>query len=204
MPRANSRWRVVRETPVVDNGFVRVAERVVTWGEDPQEHSFTVTHDPDYIQVVGITTGRQVVMIVQDHLAEGVVLQLIAGNTRGCRSSQEAAQKELGEEGGWRARRWHLLGTHVPQTDRIISATPGTDGAKRCTMYLATGLQPTDQRLEDTEKLQVHLVPLEVAFSAALTGNPVPDIGLPIMDCGSRLALILAERFLISFPQALR
>lgn len=199
MPRAQSRWTVVRETTVeaASNRFLRVAERVVTWGEDAQEHSFVVSHDPDYIQIVGITQEGQVVLIVQDHIAEGLSCQLIAGNTRGCATPEEAAKKELGEEGGWRAKTWVRLGEHVPQTDRIISATEGTDGAKRCTMFLALGLEPTAQKLEPTEKIQVRLVSPESAFTSALTGSPVPGIGLPIMDCGSRLALLLAQRYLL-------
>lgn len=196
MPRSNSRWIVLSETDVINNPFVRVAERVVRWGEESTEHRFTVYHDPDYIQVVALTTDGQAVLIAQDRVAEGWSLELIAGNTRGSASPQVAAVRELGEEGGWRAKHWCLLGTHVPQTDRIISATPGTDGAKRCTMFLATGLEPTAQRLDPQEKIRVHLVPKELAFQAAVTGDPVPDIGLPILDCGSRLALILAERFI--------
>ncbi|MEK7540220.1 MAG: NUDIX hydrolase [Patescibacteria group bacterium] len=181
---------------MVSTRFLRVSDRVVRYGEDPTEHHFTVSHDPDYIQVVALTAGDQAVLIKQDHVAEGWSLQLIAGNTRGFETPQAAARAELGQEGGWCAKDWHYLGVHVPQTDRIISATPGTDGAKRCHMFLARGLTPTPQRLEPTEQLQVHLVPWEVVLDCTFSGHPVPGTGLPILDCGSRLAIILADRYI--------
>lgn len=196
MPRSRSGWRVVGEEPIADNGFVRVTQRVVTYGEHPAEHGFLVTHEWDYIQVVALTAEGQAVLVEQDHVAEGWGLQLIAGNTRGFKNPQAAARAELGQEGGWRAKEWYELGVHVPQTDRIISATPGTEGAKRCTMFLALGLRPTPQRLGPTEKLKVHLLSWQVVVNCALTGQFVPEVGLPILDCGSRLAIILADRHL--------
>lgn len=201
MPRLTSGWQVVGETDVVSTRFLRVSNRVVRYGEDPAEHHFTVSHDPDYIQVVALTASGRAVLIEQDHVAEGWSLQCIAGNTRGYASPQEAAQRELDQEGGWGAREWHQLGVHVPQMDRIISATPGTDGAKRCTMFLALGLSPTPQKLEPTEKLRVHLLPWETVVECALTGLPVPGVGLPILDCGSRLAIILADRLMAPMPR---
>lgn len=196
MPRITSGWRVVGEEPIADNGFVRITQRVVRYGDGEVEYSFLVTHETDYILVVGLTDKGQAVLITQDQVAEGWSLQLIAGNTRGFATPLAAARAELGQEGGWCAKNWHYLGVHIPQTDRLISATPGTDGAKRCHMFLALGLTPTPQRLEPTEKLQVCLVPWQVVVDCAFSGHAVPGPGLPILDCGSRLAIVLADRYI--------
>jgi 8-oxo-dGTP pyrophosphatase MutT (NUDIX family) len=159
-------------------------------------HEFQIILGKDYVQVVGCTGDGQAVLIVEDHVANGIDLQVVAGGIKEGQTPNQAADDEFSSETGWIAGRFVYLGSHVPQTDRFVSCTLGNDGAKRCHMFLALDLSPTSQRLEVTEKIRTVLIPWGTAVSAARTGGIVPEIKLPIDDGGSRLILLLADGFL--------
>lgn len=150
----------------------------------------------DYIQVVGVTEDYQTVLIIEDKVANGWSLQIVAGGIEPGQTPEEAAHREFKEESGWSAKHLVALGSQVPQTDRIISRTQGNNGAKTCYMFLATGLTPGEQSLGDGEKIKSILVPWSDAFSAALTGEVLPQAGLAMEDCGSRLAILVADSYL--------
>lgn len=73
----------------------------------------------------------------------------------------EAAQRELAEETGWRARHWRYLGAH-----HLSNSVTDEVGAS----YLATGLIAGPPAPEGTEALHLRRVPLAHAVAWAWSG----------------------------------
>jgi ADP-ribose pyrophosphatase len=79
-------------------------------------------------------------------------------------SALAAAQRELAEEAGYRARTWHVL------VDTLTS--PGmSDEAIR--LFLAEDLEPCERDVQEHEEAEMtaHWVPLDAAVDAALAGE---------------------------------
>lgn len=198
MGRSTSGWQVLERQPILTTPFVSFENWKVRHRTDPGEttRDFSMVLARDYIGVVARTEEGKVVLLVEDHVADGLDLQIVYGAIQRGETPEAAARRETGEEAGWRAHTLVSLGTHIPQNDRIVSATEGSDGAKTCYTFLALGVRPHRQRLEGSEKIRPVLVPWEQAVAAAYSGEVIPEVGLALTDTGSRLSLILADRFL--------
>lgn len=196
--RSRSGWAVL---DVIDNGSTRflgnetwlIRHRSYTAN---QVDEYSIQRGNDYVQVIGLTETGRAVLIIQDRVANGPSLEVVAGGIKKGQSAEQAAHAEFGDESGWKARELVYLGSHIPQTDRIVSRTYGNNGAKRCHMFLALGLSPSPQKLGSTEKIQPILVPWETAVVAAITDDPVAPLDLPLEDTGSRIIILLADRYL--------
>jgi ADP-ribose pyrophosphatase len=89
------------------------------------------------------------------------------------------ARKELAEETGLTARRWDALGRFAPYK--------GVSN-EICHFYLARGLTEAEQRLEPSEQIALHRMPLDEARRLLLE-----------QDCGdgqSLVGLLLLDRWL--------
>jgi len=76
-----------------------------------------------------------------------------------------AAQRELREETGFRARQWTPLGHFYPA---------GAYSDEKIHMYLATDLEPGERDLDPDENIRVFTMPLEEAVRAVMQGE-IPD-----------------------------
>ena len=198
MDRRKSGWEILEKRDNGSTPYLGQEIWVVHYKSDPpgMTSEFSIVLEDDYVQVIGYTDDGQAVLIVEDHVANGIDLLAVAGSIKEGQTPRQAADDEFSSETGWAAERFVYLGSHVPLTARLVSRTPGNNGAKRCHMFLALGLSPTSQRLEVTEKIRTVLVPWATAVHGARTGENVPDVKLPIDDSGSRLILLLADGFM--------
>lgn len=195
MPRSQSQWRCLDQRELLTTHYLTIEEWSMRHAADAaaMRHAFTILRQRDYVQVAALTPAGQAVLILQDRVAEGPSLEVVAGHIEIGQTPEQAATQELADESGWHASELHYLGIHAPQTDRVVSATPGNDGAKRCHMFLARNVFKVSRAPEPGEKITPVLVPWHEAVSAAITGTTVAHVGLPIVDSGSRLILIVAD-----------
>jgi ADP-ribose pyrophosphatase len=101
------------------------------------------------VQVVAVTPGGKLVIIRQyRYPTNGWNYELPGGGT-GKQTPARAARKELEEETGWRAGRVRKVG------DFVVYCGLSSEISH---VFLATGLHPGRQELEDTESLTVHEV----------------------------------------------
>jgi 8-oxo-dGTP pyrophosphatase MutT (NUDIX family) len=120
---------------------------------------------PDWVNIVAITPDKNIILVRQyRHGLRAVHFELPAGV---CEVSdngpEETARRELFEETGYGGGDWSPLMT--------LSANPGTH-SNRSSTYLANGMVPVqEQRLEETEELQVHLVSVDELRHILATGG---------------------------------
>ncbi|HSX58336.1 MAG TPA: NUDIX hydrolase [Candidatus Saccharimonadales bacterium] len=193
--RSKSEWEVLQR---VDNGSTRFLGNEIWQIRHPsypkeKVDDYSIQLGNDYVQVAGLTDEGLAVLVVQDRVANGPSLEVIAGGIDEEQTPREAALAEFEDESGWVAEELISFGTRVPQTDRIVSRTKGNNGAKRCHMFFAPKLSVGHQNLGPTEKIEPILIPWQVAVFAARTGEVIKEIGLPIEDLGSCLVLIYSD-----------
>jgi len=133
---------------------------------------------PGAAAVVPFLSDDEVLLIRQyRHAAGGEIYEVPAGKLDPGESPEVCAVRELEEETGYRAERVEALGS--------ILTTPGfTD--ERIHLFAAFGLEPTQQRLEDDELIELAPMPLTEALEMVWSDQ------LP--DAKSALALLQAAR----------
>jgi 8-oxo-dGTP pyrophosphatase MutT (NUDIX family) len=137
---------------------------------------------------MGVTEDKKVPVVLVDRPAAGWSLELPYGGQEKGQTPEQAAHDEFNQETPWLAETLHYLGPTAPQTDRLLSLTREGD-VKLAHMFLATGLTPAPQDLEPHEVVVPYLVDLDILAEVTLTGDPLPDIGLPMLDTASCLTV---------------
>jgi ADP-ribose pyrophosphatase len=127
---------------------------------------YYVLEYPNWVNVIGITTTGQMIMIKQyRHGIEQVSYEICAGVIDNTDTNPiDAAQRELLEETGYGNGNWVEW--------MVVSANPAThNNFTHC--FLATDLvKIADQNLEPTEMLEVELMPVE-AVKQLLLDNKI-------------------------------
>jgi ADP-ribose pyrophosphatase len=143
-----------------------------------REMDFELIHHPGAAAVVPLDGEGRVLLVRQYRYATGGwLLEVPAGTLHRGESPEACARREIAEETGYRARDLEPLGW--------IWTTPGfTD--EKIWLYLATGLEPAEQALDDDEVLTVERLPLAEAVARAAAGE--------IHDGKSTCALLRAAR----------
>ena len=128
-----------------------------------------VTSDMDFIQhpgaaaMVPILNHTELVLIKQyRHAVREFIWEIPAGTLDPEESAIDCAKRELIEEIGYSANNWHQLGTITP--------LPGCSD-ERIHIFLASGLQPAKQDLDDDELLNIHTMELSKAMEMIFSGE---------------------------------
>jgi ADP-ribose pyrophosphatase len=113
--------------------------------------------------VIPLLDDGTVIFVRQYRYATGGwLLEIPAGKLDSGESPETCARREVEEEVGYRADKLESLGW--------IWATPGFADEK-IHLFLATGLEPTPQRLEEDEVLHIERIPLQEAIELAAGGD---------------------------------
>lgn len=128
-----------------------------------RETTLDLIRHPGAATIVPLTDEGEVLLVRQYRHATGQwLLEVPAGTLAPGESPEACARREVAEEAGVEAAHWTPLGS--------IWTTPGfTD--ERIWMFLARGLSPCPQNLDDDESLTVERVPLAAAVAMAENGE---------------------------------
>jgi 8-oxo-dGTP pyrophosphatase MutT (NUDIX family) len=152
-------WHTVRSRPEGDFKIFRIRTDRVLSPRTQQEHDFFVIESVNWVNVVALTTERQVVMIEQYRHGSGTVeLEIPGGMMDPVDASPEAAgQRELREETGYAGENARRIGEVFPNP-AIMNNTCYTVMVENCRC-----VHPV--QFDHSEDLVTRLVPL-----AALPG----------------------------------
>lgn len=166
-------WKVLESRYVVDDPWIRFRSETVELPNGTVLDPYHVIEYPDWVNVVALTAGRDIVLIEQyRHAVRRKGLELPAGAAdHPGESHLDAIKRELREETGFEGERWYLLGTTVAnaarQTNRVYS-------------YLALDVRKVgDQRLDAGEILTVRTMPWQ-SFSEQVSSHQLALSGLQL------------------------
>ena len=158
----------------------RVLRLTVDTLELPNGHraDFEIAHHPGGAAIVALDHEQRVCLLRQYRpAAAGFVWELPAGRLEPGEPPSLTAERELAEEAGVAAGRWHSLGVSL--------SSPGVFD-ERIHLYLATDLRTAPMAREPFELLEVHWIPFAQALERCLIGE--------IDDSKTCLGLLRAAR----------
>ncbi|MFC1577995.1 NUDIX domain-containing protein [Thermodesulfobacteriota bacterium] len=160
-------FELIRENVTLENGTTTDVEFI--------EH-------PGATAVIPFLDDKRIVLLKQyRHALKKTIWEVPAGTLDPREEIISCAQRELIEETGYSAGQWHRLGEITP--------VPGYSN-ERIHIFLATGLQPADQNLDEDEVIQVQAVDFLKAIEMIGDGE--------IQDAKSIAGLFFASQWLKS------
>ena len=160
-------FELIRENVTLENGTTTDLEFI--------EH-------PGATAIVPFLDDKRIVLLKQyRHALKKYIWEIPAGTLDPQEEIISCAKRELIEETGYSAGQWHRLGEITP--------VPGYSN-ERIHIFLATGLKPADQNLDEDEVIQVQAVDFLKAFEMIGDGE--------IQDAKSIAGLFLASQWLKS------
>ncbi|MBP3942252.1 NUDIX hydrolase [Sphingobacteriaceae bacterium WQ 2009] len=119
------------------------------------DHYYVLEY-PDWVNMIGITTDQQLLVIRQyRHGAEEILLELPAGTMEPGEDPQYAAEREMLEETGYQF-------DHIEEIAQQY-ANPATSANITRTFLMTGGRKIQDQELDFSEDIDVFLISLEEA-----------------------------------------
>jgi len=160
-------FELIRENVTLENGTTTDVEFI--------EH-------PGATAVIPFLDDKRIVLLKQyRHALKKYIWEVPAGTLDPREEIISCAKRELIEETGYSAGQWHRLGEITP--------VPGYSN-ERIHIFLATGLQPADQNLDEDEVIQVQAVDFLKAIEMIGDGE--------IQDAKSIAGLFFASQWLKS------
>ena len=160
-------FELIRENVTLENGTTTDVEFI--------EH-------PGATAVIPFLDDKRIVLLKQyRHALKKTIWEVPAGTLDPREEIISCAKRELIEETGYSAGQWHRLGEITP--------VPGYSN-ERIHIFLATGLQPADQNLDEDEVIEVQAVDFLKAIEMIGDGE--------IQDAKSIVGLFWASQWLKS------
>jgi ADP-ribose pyrophosphatase len=149
-------------------------------GEDGCETGYSYLAVPRAVFVVAVTAEEELLLVRQyRHPVRDWTLEVPAGSVEDGETPVEAAERELAEEVGGRAREWRHLTTFYSSSAHL---------SLRSDAFLATGVTAGTPQPGEHEDVVVVRVPLQEALSRARAGQ--------LVEGQTALALLLAAPYL--------
>lgn len=171
-------WRIIRsDKKQLDRFLVTIDQVVLPNGENKQ---FSYIDFAKGVCILPITNNHEVICLKQyRHALNRWQWELPAGmiDADGLLPI-DVAKKELEEETGHIAEHWLDLGSFYP--------SPGST-TEEIFLFAAAGLTPTVQRLEASEQIELHTIPMEELKNLILNGE---------FKHGAGLAAVLRYKFI--------
>jgi ADP-ribose pyrophosphatase len=143
------KWKLVDTKVLCRSDFVSVFDdRVIL--PNGQQITFTKIELRDFVSVFSLTENKIVMIEILRYPRNCLSLEIPRGHIEDGERPEEAAFRELGEETGYMAGQLVRMGCFHPLSR----------STQRAYLFLAKDLKKGAQRLEETEQINVKLVPI--------------------------------------------
>jgi len=175
--RSETPWRQLSSRPVYANRWMSVREDLVGL-PDGRTTIYGVVSCGQCVGILPFTDPDTVLLVRQYRYVAGrPTWEMPTGGVHEGEALEGAAQRELAEETGYRARRLRHLSTYHTSKSVVDEVAH---------LFLADGLQPAKTAPDDTEFIDVRPFPFDTALSMVLEGE--------IVDGMTVIAVLLAAR----------
>ena len=171
-------WKCLNRKCVYKNPWITVYEDNVQLPNGHETIYGVVVPPTDFVGIVPIIEPESIVMVRQYRYIQGdVTWEIPSGAMDEGETPREAAQRELREEIGYRAKSFELLNTM--RSNKSIMDDKGY-------IFLANGLTPSKAKSDETEEIKIVKVHLQKTLEMIENSE--------ITDCVSIIGLLLASR----------
>lgn len=162
-------WKITQSTTKKVDRFKVTVDRVILPNEE--EKTFSYLEFAKGVCILPVTENNEVVCLKQyRHAMKDWQWELPAGMIEPKGSSPlEIAKKELEEETGFVAEHWLDLGSFYP--------SPGST-TEEIFLFAAAGLTKTEQKLENSEQIELHTMSMEELKNLVAEGTFKHGAGL--------------------------
>lgn len=129
--------------------------------ESLKKGTFDVLESRDWVNVIALTEKKEVIIVEQyRHGIDQIALEIPGGALEVKEDPVVGAKREFEEETGYVSNRWSLLGA--------VDVNPAFM-TNQCFTYLAEDcVYKGDQKLDELEEINIHLIPLEDVYKMIL------------------------------------
>lgn len=171
-------WKRLNRQTVYQNPWITVYEDQVQLPTGHTTPYGVVTPTTNFVGIVPLLEPDTVVLVRQYRYVLGeTTWEIPSGGMEKGEKPEDAAQRELREEVGYRANRFHLLS--IMHSNKSIMEDRGY-------IFLAKGLTPSKAVPDETEEFEVISMPFEKALDMVKNYE--------ITDCVSIIGLLLAKK----------
>ncbi len=108
-------WKISSSRQIADCRVFKVREDFCKNDGNDKESTFFVIENPDWVNVIGLTKEKEVILIEQfRHGTEEIILEIPGGMIDNNEEPETAARRELLEETGYSAEKFIYLGKTHP------------------------------------------------------------------------------------------
>jgi ADP-ribose pyrophosphatase len=155
-------WTILSRARVYRDPWIELVRDEVL-RPDGQPGSHCIARLKAGVSVLAVDDQDLAYLTEEFHYGVGrVTIEVVSGGIDADEDVTGAARRELQEELGITAQRWHDLGTVDPFTSVVVSPTR---------LYLARSLSFGDTALEGTEQIRCLRVPFDEAVQMVLDGR---------------------------------
>ena len=157
-------WIINSENVEYTTNIFKVLSREMEIPSEGYKRVFSILDCPDWVNVLSLTPENEIILVEQYRFGtEKYSLEPAGGVCDPGETPLESAKRELLEETGYSSEEWYDLGK--------VASNPAMQNNYTHTFLAKNCIKTSNQRLDDSERIKVHIMPLIQFLDLIRTGE---------------------------------